>query len=128
MRSILAFCIAIFGFSVQADTLQPNIENGIQYLSGGVSDEEQAQLEAVSNEYNLKILMAIQEGNYLADVPVTISDASDTTILAAVSKGPFLYASLPPGTYTVSAIYEGDSKEDTVTVAADEQAQVEFFW
>ena len=75
----------------------------VAYLSGGIGDEEEARLMARQNEFNLKFLFTINEGNYLADVNVAITDSGGRTVLQTVATGPYFMASLPAGSYTVAA-------------------------
>ena len=79
----------------------------VAYLSGGVGDEEEARLKARQNEFNLKLLFTLNEGNYLAGVDVAITDGAGRKVIQAVSEGPYFMANLPAGQYTVAATREG---------------------
>ena len=51
-------------------------DQGIRYLSGGVGDSERTELDAMSHQYNLRLLFAMQgSGEYLSAVRVNILDA-----------------------------------------------------
>ncbi|MEI2781121.1 MAG: carboxypeptidase regulatory-like domain-containing protein [Candidatus Competibacter sp.] len=77
-------------------------DRGIRYVSGGVGEGERAELDALSNQFNLRLLFAMQgSGEYLSAVRVTILDARGGTVLTAESKGPWFFAQLAPGEYTV---------------------------
>jgi len=79
----------------------------VAYISGGVGDEDEARLKARQNEFNLKLLFTLNEGNYLAGVNVGIADSSGRNVIQAVSEGPYFMASLPAGQYTIAATRDG---------------------
>ena len=128
--STTALILAIVMLPVNADSVDVQVheENGVRYITGGVSDEEQAAIKDKGEGFNLELMMALKRGNYLADIPVKITDAQGNTVLDAVSQGPFLYADLKPGTYTVEAYYEGQAKEKTARIDSDQQEQLNFYW
>jgi hypothetical protein len=46
------------------EALQVQRQGSIAYVSGGVSLEERERLTRLSDNFNLKVTLAIQEGNY----------------------------------------------------------------
>lgn len=98
---------------------------GVPYMSGGFGLDEQAALEASAGQYNLKLVFAKAEGNYLADVGVKIRGPVS---LDAVSEGPWFYARLPAGSYTVTAENDGVAKTQSVSVAAEGRKTLMFRW
>lgn len=88
----------------------------VVYLSGGIGDEDEARLLARQNEFNLKLLFTLNEGNYLAGVNVSIADGRGRNVIQTVSEGPYLMASLPAGQYTVSATRDGKTMTRKVQV------------
>jgi len=90
----------------------------VAYLSGGIGDEDEARLMARQNEFNLKVLFTINEGNYLANVNVGIADAKGNKVVQAVSDGPYFLANLPAGQYTISATHEGKTLSRKVQVGS----------
>ena len=113
----------------EGEALQVQQHDGISYVSGGVSDSEQAAIKEMGKDYNLQVLMALEEGNYLSDVDVTITNGQGDTVLQTVTSGPMLFAQLPAGSYTVHAkAPEGEEQQQTVQVASSGQAQVDFRW
>jgi hypothetical protein len=109
--------------SVQVQTSQ-----GIPYFSGGVSAEERDMLRQVDGEYNVKLIFAVKEGNYLSDVNVTIEDTQGKQILTAVSGGPWFYTKLPPGKYRVMAQAQGRTHQQVAEVTQQKQTQLQFAW
>ncbi len=65
--------------------------------------------------------------DYLADIPVRISDAHGTFVLDT-TRGPFMLVSLANGRYTVTASYEGNQVHRGVGVAAGTHARELFKW
>lgn len=102
---------------------------GVPYLSGGIGSSERAEMSQVKDDYNLHLLFAVQgSGAYLADIRVRIADANGTTLLAAVSKGPWFYAKLAPGQYHLSADKAGQVQTAEVRVPASGTLQAAFYW
>lgn len=89
---------------------------GVPFIAGGVGDNMQEQMEARQKNFNLKLVFTLVEGNYLADVDVAIKDAGGKTVLEHHVPGPFLLAELQPGTYGVTATYEGKTRSRKVRV------------
>jgi hypothetical protein len=81
--------------------------DGIEYLSGGVGINAQEAINARAQDFNLKLVFTLKEGNYIADVGVAVQDAKGRTIVEDTADGPFFLAKLPAGQYTVAATYEG---------------------
>lgn len=112
------------GGSVQIKTS----DTGIRYASGGVGESEREELRAMSNQFNLRVMSAMQGGGeFLADVQVNILDSKGATVLSATSKGPFFLAQLPNGNYTIEAVADGKTQKQSIQVG-NSQAQVNFYW
>jgi hypothetical protein len=101
-------------------------QNDISYASGGAGDEEQDELAAMRERFNLKVTMALNNGNFVGGANVRIQDADGKTVLDAVADGPILLAALKPGTYTVAATLNGKKLEKPAQVAAGGQQEVTF--
>jgi hypothetical protein len=91
---------------------------GVPVVSGGVGEDSVARLKARENEFNLKLVLTLVEGNYLADVGVTIANAAGKTVVQHVTEGPIFMARLPAGTYQVAARYGGIQQARKVVVRA----------
>ena len=88
---------------------------GVEYINGGVSSEEADQLRAQATNYPLQVQFT-RANAFVASVGVRIFDARGNTVLALAAADPILLADLPPGRYTVEAIYEGRMKRQDVTI------------
>ncbi len=95
---------------------QPRTGSGATYISGGVGLDSVERLNSQSKDFNLKLVFTLNEGNYLASVPVTVTDARGTKVIDAVSDGPLFMAKLPAGSYTVAATNDGKTQTRKVTV------------
>jgi hypothetical protein len=71
-----------------------------------------------SDDYNLKLEFAVAEGNYLADVAVSINTLADVPVLRAFSPGPWLMVKLPAGRYQVDVNGFEKTFVEEVTVPA----------
>lgn len=100
----------------------------VTYVSGGVGDDSIAKLESLAKEFNLKLVFALQSGNYVTDVKVVIADAKGKTLLDATSTGPWFLAKLPAGSYQVVATFEGKAVKRAVTIGTAKLQTVDFRW
>lgn len=59
----------------------------IAHVSGGVGEMDRARMQAMKDQYNLHLIFAVaKSGPYLADVPVSITDATAKKVLETVSQ------------------------------------------
>ena len=79
----------------------------VAYVSGGIGVASQESLKAREQEFNLKLVFTLVEGNYLADVNVAVKDAAGKSVVEHLADGPIFMARLPAGAYAVSATYNG---------------------
>ncbi len=68
---ILAVFAVLFGLALSSyvqdiPLVEPRVENGIRYITGGVGiDEREAMRETLAGDYNLKIVLAAKSGPFL---------------------------------------------------------------
>ena len=93
--------------------------DNVPVISGGVGEDSVARLQAREKEFNLKLVFALVEGNYVADVGVMISDAAGKELVQHVTDGPIFMARLPAGTYVVTAYYNGIAQARKVSVRGE---------
>lgn len=107
----------------------PETSDGVPYISGGIGYSERDDMNRVKSKYNLRMLFAEQgSGSYLSDVKVQIADGSGPTLLSAMSKGPWFYANVTPGTYMLTVEYEGKVQTRQIKVPDSGAAQADFYW
>lgn len=112
------------GYIIQEEAVDPSHK----YMSGGVGLEERNAMQAqAAKGYDLKLVFAITPGNYVSAINVKINDQSGKPVISAESNGPWFYADLPKGSYTVVADYEGKQKTEKITVDGG-MKQVVFHW
>ena len=130
----MALALLLFGsgsLGLTADmpaSIQVKTYHNVPYFSGGVGEEEIDLLRQVDGAYNVKLIFAATEGNYLSDVRVLIEDSQGTKVLEAVSEGPWFYTKLPPGTYKVLAQAEGRTRQQRAQVTEQKRTQLQFYW
>ena len=100
----------------------------VSYVSGGIGVAEQEALKAREQDFNLKLVFTLVEGNFLADVGVQVKDGAGETLIEHIAGGPMFLARLAPGRYTVSATYEGRSITRKVLVGPAGMRTEYFRW
>jgi hypothetical protein len=99
------------------------------YLNGGIGLDEQATMRSFAKEFPLRIIFCEgKDREFLADVPMVISDSSGNPIFQLRSAGPMLYVMLPQGRYTVSARFKGVTRTLQVTLAANGGKDLLLHW
>nr|WP_057926933.1 hypothetical protein [Burkholderia ambifaria] len=125
---LLAACLLNVGANALAETSpEPIVRNGVTYITGGIGQDEVTAFRDVAPRYNLRITFASKSGHYLSDVDVTLSSGK-STILDVHTNGPFLFARVPPGRYSVSAHDRAVQEVRRVVVPARGGVDVRFSW
>ena len=101
---------------------------GLAYVAGGVGDESRARIQAMSGDFNLKLVFAMDSGAFLSDVRVSIADAAGHSLLDTRSGGPWFLASLPAGHYLIAATYSGEAMKREITLDAGTPRTIDFRW
>lgn len=102
--------------------------DGVAYIAGGVGESGRAEINAVQDQYSLKLVFAYTNGEFLAEVGVVITDSAGTTLVATDADGPWLLVDLAAGTYKVEATVNGETKAERVTVPASGLKTVNMQW
>lgn len=109
--------------------LQPQQENGITYLSGGIGLDESTAMKQMQGGYNLRMTFATgPKDEYLPGVNVAIQKANGQQVLSLNDVGPYLYVKLPADKYTVISSMNGEEKRQTVAVDGSGAKSVVFHW
>ncbi|MDX1923136.1 MAG: hypothetical protein SFW65_08420 [Alphaproteobacteria bacterium] len=85
-----------------------------EIVTGGVSDQSEAQINYIQHHYSVKITFVGIGGIYLDSINVTIDDKYQNRIINTTTDGPILLADLSPGRYTVTAELEGHTIKQTI--------------
>jgi hypothetical protein len=100
----------------------------VTYVSGGVGDDSIAKLESLAKDFNLKLVFALQSGNYVSDVKVVIADGKGKTLVDAMSAGPWFLVKLPAGSYQIVATFAGKDVKRSVTIGTAKLQTADFRW
>ena len=100
-------------------------QNNVSFVSGGVGVDSRERLQAQEKDFNLKLVFALVEGNYLADINVNVKDAAGKTLVEHVADGPFFMAKLPAGAYSVTVGNNGQTQTRKVKVG--DRLRTEYF-
>lgn len=84
-------------------------------------------MRQMGRDYNVELTFSLQNGDYLADVPVVIKDSQGNAVLDVTSEGPLFYARLSPGRYTVIAQSNGQSRQQAIEVG-QQQTRLHMTW
>lgn len=94
----MLFCLPVHSAPVGAR------QGDVRVLHGGIGAEDRAAMQSQAADYNLQLTFAVKgSGAYLSDVKVVIRDARGNAVLDTVASGPWLFARLPQGEFTVAA-------------------------
>ena len=126
--AILLGSASLVSVSHADNTAIVNKSGNVSYVSGGVGTESLDQLGSMAREFNLKLVFALNSGEFLSDVRVLIKDAKGKTILEALSEGPWFLTRLPAGNYQVVATLAGKAEKRQIAVAAATQKTIDFRW
>lgn len=109
--------------------LHKQSDSGIAYASGGIGEEERQALNSRAANYNLKLLFADKKsGEFLSDIRVSIKGTKGTDVLDAVADGPWFFASLPPGSYRVTAASGEQRQTRPIAVRKGKQSRLSFYF
>lgn len=112
----------------QGVQLQPQEQNGIRYLQGGIGQDEADALRRTPG-YDLHITLSTgAEGKFQSGAAVDIQSAQGQSVLTLQDVGPLIFVQLPPGHYRVVGNAEGQTVQQQVTVDGKAPARVDLNW
>jgi len=114
------------GISLKSDAAQANASAPV--ISGGVSLNARDNLRAQERDANLKMVFALNTGNYVSDVQVKVVDSKGKVVIDDVSNGPWVLAKLPAGSYTATATYNGKPVTQKFSVGKSGMKTAHFRW
>ena len=113
---------------VQAQVQPQTYNQSTQYITGGFGNNEQNEIKAQSNLYNVHLTFADQEGAYLGNVQVVITNQHNQPVFEASDTGPLLYIKLPDGTYNLKATYNNQTQSSTFRLQGNAQVSNVMRW
>ena len=108
--------------------LEEHSQGPVTYVSGGVGTDERHAIDALAARYNLKVTMALRNGDFVSEGKVHVEDAKGQSVLDATADGPIFLARLQPGTYTVTCEMNGKTHKQSAQIAAARQTRLMFQW
>lgn len=113
---------------LSAVQLQPQEQNGITYLTGGIGKDEAQAFQQVQG-YNLHMTFSAGPTNdYLSGVDVVIQTAAGRSLLSLSGVGPIVYVKLPADQYLVIASQKGREQRSTVVLEGAAVGVVNLHW
>jgi hypothetical protein len=92
-------------------------KNGLQYMTGGIGEEEAAIMRANAKKYTLNLLFSEgTSGRWVTDLNVNIYNEQSEMFFRIIGSKPMLYVNLPAGTYTILANNNGQKLRHKFTV------------
>ncbi|VVE40783.1 carboxypeptidase regulatory-like domain-containing protein [Pandoraea eparura] len=121
-------CLCTVGAALAGPTPQPDSENSVSYITGGIGEDDVQAFRAAAPQYNLRMTFASKTGNYLSDVDVTITSDAGRHVLAVRTEGPFLFVRIPAGAYRVWAHTPGITESRNIRVPKRGALDLHFSW
>jgi hypothetical protein len=120
---------SVMGGGIAAGSDASPVEAKVPAVAGGIGLNARAMLSSEARpDHNVKLVFALNSGNYVADVDVEVTDGEGTTVIDGMSDGPWLYAKLPPGRYTAHATYNGRTVTKQFSVGSSGMREAHFRW
>lgn len=102
---------------------------GTTYLNGGIGKGETEAMRQMAKEFPLRLTFSERkDGEFIADVPIVISDVKGNSVFELPKAGPMLYVKLPNGKYKISARFKGVNESREVTLNGKEGKDIYFHW
>ena len=114
------------GVALRSDSARGSAS--VPVVSGGVSQNARDNMRSQTPPHNLKMVFALNTGNYVSDVQVKVTDSAGKVVIDDVSNGPWLFAQLPPGNYTATATYNGKPVTQRFCVGKSGAKTAQFRW
>jgi hypothetical protein len=114
------------GISLHTDAAKAS--SNVPAISGGVSLNARDNLRSQERDANVKLVFALNTGNYVSDVQVKVTDSKGNVVIDDVSNGPWVLAKLQPGTYTATATYNGKTVTQKITAGKSGLRTAQFRW
>lgn len=113
---------------IQAVQLQPQEQNGVRYVQGGIGQDEANALRKTTG-YDLHVELSTgPQGKFQSGATVDIQNAQGQPVLSVMDAGPLLYVQLPAGKYKVTGTAQGATTQQWVTVNGKAPTTVNLNW
>ena len=112
----------------QEQRLEPGFSNGVPYLSGGIGDEELAEIDRARPNYNTRLVLSEASGSYVSNVTLNLATVLGEPIVSFSGAGPLVLLQLPPGSYLINARYEDRTVQKRFDVRDNTAQSVSILW
>ncbi len=104
-------------------------KSGLRYITGGIGEEDAAQMKKIAKNYTLNLLFSEgTSGRWVTDVNVNIYNEQSESVFRIVGSKPMLYVNLPAGTYTILASNAGQRLRHKLSVEDGVNQKVILNW
>lgn len=102
---------------------------GHNFVTGGISEEEAAQIRRKAKPFSLHLLFSLgNAGAWITDVSVYILDANGNMMFSKKQAGPLLYIDLPAGDYQIVGKYNDVKQSKRLTLTGEKPQRVILNW
>lgn len=130
MAMLTAFTALSASTAFADDVNMPHVQQQgeVQFVTGGVGDDERNAMEQMQKDFNLHIMSSNKDGAFVDNRSLVVLDKHKKEVLNT-QAGPLFYATLPAGKYTViSTNKDGVEQKKTVTISKKSPARISFVW
>ncbi|HEX8874988.1 MAG TPA: hypothetical protein VF780_10205 [Nitrosospira sp.] len=102
-----------------------------EFLTGGVGKDESDAILHVANTWPLTLELskaAAPRAEYISDVQITIKDKSRNTVLDINAEGPYVLVKLPPGKYSLDAVFESKTLHRNINIEKGHNQRISLMW
>ena len=130
---VLASVFPALSFAQEEAVTLPSVQSQGQteFLTGGVGKDESDAILQAANSWPLTLELsqaAAPRAQYIGDVQITIKDKSRNTVLDMNAEGPYVLVKLPPGKYSLDAVYESKTIHRDITLQKGRSKRVSLMW
>lgn len=111
-------------FQTCAHDMTLQLSHGITYMTGGTTQQEIERFKAMDGEFNLQLLFADAGGGHLVNHQLRILDYTNFELVKAVAVGPYLYARINPGDYSLEVVHEPGMEPVSVKIRVPAQERL----
>jgi hypothetical protein len=126
--SLAVLALASWGLALAQKEGAYGNSNGIPYVSGGIGLESREALRSKEGEYNLIVILSLKDGHYLGGAALTVRNQAGKTVLEVDAQGPWMFAKLPPGKYTVEAKADDTTRSKRIVIGKKAVKRVVLTW
>ncbi len=101
-----------------------------KYVNGGIGDGQTRYMKSIAKNWSMRIMFSqLKADEFISGVNLLITDNRNATFLQLDSAGPLTYVQLPPGSYRVTASFEGQSQARKVVIGGkNNKSDLHFHW